>query len=164
MFLLLNFLPFKIFAITNNQELLNLFHKYKMTKCDKFILKNTNLINKPNWSLDIERPNSPIGKGYSIVTLILTYGSKGDTVKKDFTFVETPKRCILTERATITFNGSCSQNINGDFWYISSRMPRLDYTAYKNKGSAPMLAKEIDVGNFKLCIQEMRLNSESRLG
>lgn len=135
-----------------------------MTKCDKFILKNANLMNKPNWSLDIERPNSHIGKGYSLVTLILTYGHKGDTLKRDFTFVETPKRCILTERATITFNGPCSENINGDYWYISSQMPKLDYTAYTNKGHAPMLAKEVNMGNFKLCIQEMRLTSESNLG
>lgn len=164
MFLLLNLIPCKVFALKDNHELLKLFHKYGMTKCDKFILKNVNLSNKPNWSLDIEKPNSPLAKGNSIVTLIIAYGKKGDTVKSDFSFVETPNRCILTKRATITFNGSCSKNIDGDYWFISNRMSKLDYTAYQNKGNAPMLAKEVNVGNFKLCIQEFRLTSDSQLG
>lgn len=164
MLLLFNLLPFKVFALTDDQNLLVSFHKYGMTKCDKFILQHASLKNKPHWSFDIEQPNKPVGKGYSVVTLVVTYGIKGDTIKRDFSFMQTPDQCIVTERNTLTFNGSCSQNINGDYWYISNQMPEIDYTEYKNKGNAPMLAKEVNMGNFKLCIQEMRLIHSSQLG
>lgn len=135
-----------------------------MTKCDKFILQHASLQNKPHWSFDIEKPHKSVGKGYSAVTLVVTYGNKGDTIKRDFSFLQTPEQCILTERSTLTFNGSCSQNIDGDHWFISNQMPEIDYTEYKNKGNVPMLVKEVNVGNFKLCVQEMRLMSVSQLG
>ncbi|KTC94895.1 hypothetical protein [Legionella feeleii] len=161
---LLSLLSFNVFAITEDQGLLKSFHEYGMTKCDKFILHHASLKNKPHWSFDIEKPHAPLGKGYSVVGLVEVYGYKGDTVKKDFSFLETPDQCILTQRSTITFSGPCSENINGDYWYISNQMPEKDYTEYRNKGNAPMLAKEVNVGNFKLCIQEIRSTRASKHG
>ncbi|QMT59163.1 MULTISPECIES: hypothetical protein [unclassified Legionella] len=162
LFLVLSLQSFKVVALSDNEQLLKQFHNYGMTHCDKFILMQADLLNKPNRSIDIESPIGELGQGYSTVTLIITYGYKGDTIKQDLSFIETPNRCILTKRATLTSKGPCSQNINPDYWYISKSIPQIDYTSYRNKGDAPMLAKEINVGDFKACIQEFRLTSDSK--
>ncbi|WP_454783336.1 hypothetical protein [Legionella sp. WA2022007384] len=161
-FLLLSLQSFKVVALSDNEQLLKQFHNYGMTHCDQFIINQTDLLNKTNWSFDIESPSNSLGKGYSVVTLIITYGSKGDSIKQDLSFIETPNRCILTKRATLTSKGPCSQSINADYWHISDSRPKIDYSSYRNKGNVPMLAKEINVGDFKACIQEFRFTSDSK--
>ena len=160
----LTLLPFNGFASTDDQKLLDLFHKHGMNKCDKFILQNASLKNKPNWSLDIEDSGTSIGKNYPMVTLVVVYGFKGDTVKTDYSFIETPTNCYLSKRSTVSANGSCDDHVDGDIWYIANQLPYIDYTLYYNKGHVPMYAKETNVGNFKFCVQEYRLDNESKHG
>jgi hypothetical protein len=156
--LLLMLLTFSIQALSaeksSDDELLDLFHKKGITHCDKIILEHASLKDKPHWSYDIYNFPLVASKGYSEVTVVEVFGYKDDSVKFDLTFQETPNECTLTKRVTITFNGPCSDNISGDYWFIDNKMDFLDYTKYKNKNGAPLLAKEVSVGNFKVCIEE----------
>lgn len=155
---------YQAIASNNDLDTLKMFHKYGMTKCDKMILEHASLNKKSNWYTNIERPRTKIENGYSSVTLEEIFGQKGDTVKIDLSFLQTPTKCILTQRGTITFNGSCEKNIDLDKWYVNKKMPELDYTEYRNSGDVPMLAKEVNMGNFKICIQETRVLLEANHG
>ena len=85
---------------------------------------------------------------------VTIYGTKGDTVKIDDSYIQTLKNCFLHSRSTITNLGSCESNIDSNDWNISSEMPNKDYTTYENKYGIEMQAKEITVGDSKVCIKE----------
>lgn len=136
----------------NDQTLLKAFHKYGIKKCDSFILENSAL--KSNWNLFINKHSGGIDGPATEVTATQIFGKKGDTVKIEDTYIQTAKKCFLKSNSTLTFPGPCSDSINGSYWYVSTKMPHKDYTGYKNANGVEMLAKEISVGNFKVCIQE----------
>ncbi|TKB50606.1 hypothetical protein FCL40_05500 [Ferrimonas sediminicola] len=140
-------------ALANDdQTLLKAFHDYGISKCDSFILENSKL--KGNWNFFINKHAGGIDGPATEVTITQIFGSKGDTVKTEGTYIQTEKKCFLRSTWTLTFPGSCSENIDGNAWYISTDMPNKDYTTYKNAGGIELHAKEISVGNFKACIQE----------
>jgi hypothetical protein len=139
-------------AESNNDILLKSFHKYGITKCDSFIIENSRL--KGAWTFFVEQHTNNIDKEIKEVSIIQVSGSKNDTFKKDDSYIQTPKACYLHKKSTLTFPGSCSSNINFDYWYISNEMLNNDYNEYTNTSGAKLLAKEISVGNFKACIQE----------
>lgn len=136
----------------DDRTLLNSFHKYGLTKCDSFILENSKL--QGNWNFFIKKHNKEIAKDIAEVNVIEIFGSKGDTVKTDHSYIQSPNGCFLTKRSTVTYNGSCSENIDGNSWYLSTEMSTKDYNTYKNKYGLEMQAKEIQMGNFKACIIE----------
>lgn len=136
----------------DDQTLLNSFHKYGITKCDSFIIKNSKLTG--NWNYYIDKYAGGMDGAATEVTLTKIWGSKGDTVKTEDTYIQTAKNCYLRNTWTLTNSGSCSSNIDGNSWYISKAMPNKDYTTYKNAGGVELHAKEISMGNFKACIQE----------
>lgn len=85
-------------------------------------------------------------------------------MKIDDSYIQTPKSCYLHSRAITTFPGPCDSNVDGNYWYVSNRMPGKDYTTYKNKGGIEMHAKEIQVGNFKACVQESSIRKKGSQG
>ena len=145
-------------AVTNTQAenedqiLLNAFHKFGITKCDKFILANSGL--QENWTYYINKHVGGIDGLTTEVSITIIYGSSNDTVKIDDSYIQTPKNCYLHSRATLTFPGPCESNVDGDTWYISDPMAGKDYIQYRNKNGVELLVKEIQVGNFKACVQE----------
>jgi hypothetical protein len=141
-----------LFAKNNDEILLDAFHKYGITECDSFILKNSKL--KGNGSFFISKHFDGIDGPSTEVSIINIYGEKGDTVKIDDSYIQTMKNCFLHSRSTITNIGSCESNIDKNFWKITSQMPNKDYTTYENKYGIEMHAKEIEVGNEKVCIKE----------
>jgi len=136
----------------DDQTLLKSFHEYGISKCDSFILKNSRL--KGDWNYFINKHAGGIDGPSTEVTVTQIYGSKGDTVKSEDTYIQTPKQCFLRATWTLTFSGPCSDHIDGNLWYVSTKMPNKDYTTYKNAGGVELHAKEISMGNFKACIQE----------
>jgi hypothetical protein len=140
-----------VFA-NDDQELLTPFHEYGISKCDSFILENSKL--KSNWNFFINKHAGGIDGPATEVTITQIFGSKDDTVKTEDTYIQTTKKCFLRSTWTLTFPGSCSDNIDGDDWYVSTKMPSKDYTTYKNAGGIELHAKEISMGNFKACVQE----------
>ncbi len=149
-------------AESNDQILLNSFHEYGITKCDKFILENSRL--EGNWNLFISKHAGGIDGSATEVSVIRIWGTENDTVKVDDSYIQTPKNCYLHHRSTVTYPGSCESNVDGNYWYVSNRMPGKDYTTYTNKGGADMQAKEIQVGNFKACIQETGIRKKGNHG
>jgi hypothetical protein len=141
-----------LFAKSDDEILLGAFHKYGITKCDKFIKENSKL--KPNWNLYISTNKTKIDKDINEVSVVEIFGTKGDTIKVDHSYIESPNRCFLTKRNTLTYKGSCESNIDGNSWYMSDEMATKDYATYKNKHGVEMYAKEIKMGNFKACLQE----------
>ncbi|MGF1684351.1 hypothetical protein [Photobacterium minamisatsumaniensis] len=146
----------------DNQKLLSSFHDYGIKKCDNFIIENSEL--KGNWNFYINKHANGMDGVATEVTLVKIWGSKGDTVKTEDTYIQTAKNCYLRQTWTLTDSGSCSDNIDGNAWYISGHMPNKDYTTYKNAGGIELHAKEISVGNFKACIQEGSKRNSSKHG
>jgi len=151
-----------LFAKSDDKILLGAFHKYGITKCDNFILENSKL--KMNWNFFISSHNQDISNDVKEVSIIEIFGSKNDTVKVDHSYIESPNGCFLTKRITLSFKGSCESNIDKNYWYISKEMPNKDYIAYSNGKGVERYAKEIEMGNFKSCIQETTLRISSILG
>ena len=145
------FLPFTAHS-DDNQRLLKSFHEYGITKCDSFIIENSRLGN--NWTYFIGKHARGMDGAATEATITTIWGSKGDTVKTEGTYIQTAKNCYLRQTWTLTYPGSCSENIDGKSWYISTDMPSKDYTTYKNAGGVELHAKEITLGNFKACVQE----------
>ena len=145
----------------DNKKLLEAFHDYGVTKCDKLILKESAL--KSNWSFYIDTPSSPIHKDIKSASVIQIFGSKNDTVKTQHTYIQTPSHCFLRTNSTTTFSGSCADKIDLNYWYVAGEEAGKDYTVYKNKGGVRRFSKEITVGNFKACIQETTFSIEGKL-
>jgi hypothetical protein len=143
----------------DDSTLLDAFHKYGVTHCDSFILENSRL--KGNWHLYINKHDGGIDGPTTEVSIIRIWGSEGDTVKVDQSYIRSPRNCYLTTRSTITFPGTCASNVDGDYWYISNRLPGRDYTTYKNKGGIEMQAKDITVGNHAVCVQETLIRTQA---
>ncbi|ORT50846.1 hypothetical protein ST37_07870 [Vibrio sp. qd031] len=146
----------------DDQTLLKSFHDYGISKCDSFILENSKL--KSNWNYFINKHAGGIDGPSTEVTITQIFGSKGDTVKTEDTYIQTAKKCFLRQTWTLTFPGSCSENIDGNAWYVSTKMPNKDYTTYKNAGGLELHAKEISMGNFKACVQEGSIRTSSSHG
>lgn len=144
----------QIFA-NDDQILLNAFHKYGITKCDSFILKNSKL--KENWTYFISKHNKQIDKKINNASIVEIFGTKNDSVRLDHDYTESPNGCFVTKRSSLTFDGTCKNNIDVNDWYVSTEMIDKDYTSYKNKNGVQMDAKEITVGNFKACLQEVSI-------
>jgi hypothetical protein len=143
----------------DDQILLGQMHKYGITKCDGLVLKNSKL--EDNWNMFTSKHRDDIDKNVKEASVIQVTGPKGDTVKIDVSYIQGPNKCFMTKRSTITFPGSCSENIDMDAWFVSKAMPDKDYTQYENKGGVSMLAKEVTVGNFKACIQEVIIRNSA---
>jgi hypothetical protein len=150
-----------VLAETDDQILLNSVHKYGITKCDKFIIKNSKLIG--NWNFFISKHKGAINETVNELSIIQIYGSKNDTVKTDDTYIQSNKGCFVHQRSTTSFSGPCSEHVDMTAWYVSTDMPDKDYTSYKNKGGVEMHVKEISMGNFKACIQEVGVRNSAPL-
>ncbi|MGE4456230.1 MAG: hypothetical protein AB7E13_04805 [Arcobacteraceae bacterium] len=151
-----------VYALDKKDEtLLSAFHKYNITKCDKFILKDSKLV--ANWNYNISRYSKDIANGIYEASVIIVDGSTNDTIKVDHSYMQTPNGCFVTKRSTLTFSGSCNSNIDGNYWYLSNAIPENDYSIYKNKYNLEMYAKEILLGNFKACVQEISIRETSPL-
>lgn len=141
-----------VLAADDNGKLLNSFHNYGITKCDKFIIKNSGL--ESHWNYFISRHADDISDTVKEASVIQIYGSVDDTVKTDDSYIQSKNGCFLDSRSTITHSGPCKDHVDMDSWYVSKEMPGKDYTQYTNKGGVTMQVKEISVGNFKACIKE----------
>ncbi len=146
----------------DNRMLLNSFHDYGITQCDTFILENNVL--EGNWHFFINKHSGGLDGPSTEVSVVTITGEKGDTTKRDYSFVETAKKCFVHKRTTITFIGECSSKINKDFWHVSTPMPRKDYTTYKNKHGLEMQAKDIYNKNFKACVLEYSVREKGQHG
>ena len=88
-----------VLAVSDDEKLLNAFHKYGLTKCDKFILANSKL--KGDWNFFISK--HPDIDGVKEASAIQITGSKNDTVKTDDSYIQTPKACFLHSRLVAVF-------------------------------------------------------------
>ena len=142
----------------DNKELLDSFHQMGVTKCDQFIIENSGL--KGNWYYYINSHREDIDTEIKEVSVVQILGTKNDTIKIDHSYIQTPTKCYLHKKSTITFAGPCSSVIDQNYWYVSKELKNKDYTEYTNSGGAKLYAKEINVGNFKACIQEYDIRNQ----
>lgn len=147
-------------ALADNQKLLKMFHDYGMTKCDNYIIQNSGLDEKPNWSLDISKHEGVPSGAVAEVILTTIYGSKGDTIKQDDVYLQTEKGCYLRSVVVASFSGTCEKNIDGDFWYVSNPLKSVDYTKYSNAGGTTIYARDLKLGNFNACILEYVISKQ----
>jgi len=137
----------------NNQDiLLDAFHKNGITKCDKFIKNNMRL--NGNFNVFLSKHENGIDGPSTEISIVTIYGTKGNTIKFDDSYIQTAKNCVLHSRSVATKLGSCNSIIDPNKWFRTSPMPNKDYTAYKNKAGFDLYAKELEVGGSKICIME----------
>lgn len=146
----------------DNKILLKSFHQYGITHCDSFIIKESAL--KGNWYYNISTNKDDLDKNVSEVSVVQILGTKGDTIKIDCSYTQTPDACFLHKRSISTFSGPCKDNIDLNYWYLQKPLPTQDYDVYKNQGGVTLLAKEISVGNFKACILEYERRAKGKRG
>jgi len=139
-------------AKTNQDILLDAFHKNGINKCDKFIKKNMRL--NGNFNVFISKHEDGIDGPSTEVSIVSIYGTKGNTIKFDDSYIQTAKNCALHARSTTTKLGSCSSVINPKQWFRTSPMPNKDYTAYKSREGFDLYAKELSIKDSKVCIME----------
>ena len=141
-----------IYAKTNEDILLEAFHKNSINKCDKFIKKHMRL--QGSFNVFISKHEDGIDGPSTEVSIVTIYGTKGNTIKFDDSYIQTTKNCVLHSRSVATKIGSCDSIIDPNKWFRTSPMPNKDYSAYKNKAGFDLYAKELDVGGSKVCIME----------
>jgi len=151
-------------ANEDDQTLLKAFHKYGVTKCDRFILEHGKL--KGNWSFNISRHPDLNDKNFAEVSGTTVTGKQGDTVKVVQSFIQTPSACYMLDLTTITSPGHCSDNDNIDqsAWYVKDELAGRDYKKYENKGGITLYGKEITVGNFSACVMEYEQRTSAKIG
>ena len=147
-----------LFAKTNEDILLKAFHKNSITKCDKFIKKHSRL--NGHFNVFISKHDDGIDGKSTEVSIVTIYGEKGNTIKFDDSYIQTAKNCVLHSRSVATKIGSCDSIIDTKKWFRTSPMPKKDYSAYKYKLGYDLYAKELTVGDSKICIMQasMRIN------
>ncbi len=153
-------ISFSLHSYGDGNPLLKSFHAYGITKCDAFISENTKL--GTNWNYFIDKYANGMDGVATEVTVTQIYGVENDTVKTVDTYIQTAKNCYLRSAWTLTYPGTCSENIDGNAWYIATRMPNKDYTTYENKGGIALHAKDIKMGNFSACVQEGSLRKSGK--
>lgn len=144
-------------AQSDNEKLLSLFHKYNITKCDSFIVENSPIEGVKNWSVQISKHGGGIDGPTTEVTLIRLYGSPGDTVKEDVSYIETVNNCYAHKRMTLTYPGRCEDNIDSSSWSVVDKYPKLDYKKYDNGNGVDLFAKDIRIESGYACVQELSL-------
>jgi len=147
-----------VLAKTNEDILLNAFHENGITKCDKFIKKNSKLF--ANFNVFIDKHDDGIDGASTEVSLVTIVEQDGENIKFDDSFIQTKKNCVLHSKSIVTKLGSCNSNINLKNWKITSPMPKKDYTAFENQFGVLMYTKEIKVGESKVCIVETSLRKK----
>jgi ribosomal protein L31 len=136
------------------------FHKYGIKRCDNFIMANSPL--KGNWNYFMSKHAGGIDGKSTEVSVIRIWGDGADTVKVSDSYIQTRAACYLHRRTTLTYKGACEENIDLDIWTMSHPLAGRDYKVYTNKGGVDMFAKEVTVGEAKLCIQETEIRKKGR--
>ena len=141
-----------LFAKSYEDILIESFHKNSITKCDNFIKKNSRI--QGHFNVFFSKHQDGIDGKSTEVSIVTIYGEKGNTVKFDDSYIQTAKNCVLHSRSIATKVGSCDSVIDTSTWFRTSPMPKKDYSAYKNKAGFDLYAKELTVGDSKVCIME----------
>lgn len=144
-------------GVVDQKPLLDVFHKFGITKCDRYIVENSGL--KGNWDFFISTYGTPLDTSVREASVIQISGSQGDTTKLDDSYIQTPKSCFVHRRLTFTVVGKCSESIDSKLWEVSKAMPGKDYVRYLTKKGVSMQAKEISVGSLKACVQEVEFRN-----
>jgi hypothetical protein len=147
---------------SDTQALLNTFHQYSISKCDNFILNNSHF--KGQWKFFINKHVGGIDGVSTEVSAVQIFGVKNDTVKIDYSYIQTQKACFLHQRSTITSPQSCADIIDNNTWRIVADMPDTDYTVYKNNHGVELYAKDISIGEANICLQETSIRKTGKQG
>jgi hypothetical protein len=129
------------------------FHEYGITRCDTFIKTTSNL--EGSWSFFFSKHAGGLDGSSTEVTMVQIAGKKGDTVKIDYSYIQTAKACFLHARRTVTSEGNCNTKVSGERWGKIGEMSDVDYQVYADGNGMQMYAKDIKVGDSELCIREI---------
>lgn len=144
-------------GVIDQKPLLDAFHKFGITKCDRTIVENSGL--KGNWDYFISAYGVSLDTYVREASVIQISGSQGDIMKSDDSYIQTPKSCFVHRRLTFTVAGVCRDQIDSKVWGVTKEMSGKDYVRYATKKGVSMQAKEISVGGQKACIQEVELRN-----
>ncbi|WP_029408657.1 hypothetical protein [Thiomicrorhabdus sp. Milos-T2] len=148
------------FAGKSTQTMLKDFHKFGITHCDEFIQKNT--ATPGSWKYFINKHPGGIDGPSTEVALTQISGSRGQSFKTDYTFIQTLKKCFLHKQGQITAFENCDKAVDKNIWKVQFNLPDYDYKRYKDKTGIVLYAKDIEINGNKACLldYEFRVQGE----
>lgn len=142
-------------------------HEAGVTKCDTAI----NKVIGSQSSFDIFKiydsgsgddilTASPVDKSLKKIEANFVLGNVGDSFLVTLTVIQDVNTCFVSKRTITTFSNTCKNSIDGNYWNKVNDYSTNDYSRYMNPGNVAILAKDIKVGNFNMCIQDTSLDNE----
>jgi hypothetical protein len=156
--LTLLFTSLNSFAKPKDTQFLKDFHKFGITHCDEFILKNT--ATTGNWKYFINKHPGGIDGPSTEVSLTQISGKPGQTFKTNYSFIQTLKKCFLHKKGQITVFDSCGKAVDSKVWTLQYNLPEFDYKKYKDKKGITLYAKELDLGGKKACLLDYEFRTQ----
>lgn len=139
----------------DTQSLLKQFHSLGITHCDEFI--NNNVTVKGNWKFFLTKHADGLDGPATEVNMVQIHGSKINSLKSNYTFVQTLKKCFLHKTGIIKTNKSCTDSINKDIWKLQYNLPDFDYKRFKNAKGMVLFTKEL---SEKSCLLEYEFRTK----
>lgn len=148
------------YAETNKNPILDEFHKFGITHCDEFIQKNTAALG--SWKFFIHKHPGGIDGPSTEVSLTQISGKPGQSIKTDYTFIQTLKQCFLHKRGQVTAFDSCDKAVDSKIWNIQFNLPDYDYKRYKDQKGIILYAKELELGGKKACLLDYEFRTKGK--
>ncbi|GAB6069023.1 hypothetical protein JCM30760_01200 [Thiomicrorhabdus hydrogeniphila] len=136
-------------ASENQNELLKQFHKFGITHCDNFIKKNT--ATPGEWKFFMNKQPGGLDGPSTEVSLTQISGKPGQSIKTDYSFIQTLKACFLHKTGQIIAFDSCDKAVDKKVWNLEYNLAEFDYKRYKDAKGVVLFTKEITMDNKKVC-------------
>lgn len=155
-FLFIVFFNLPLTALANNsQQLLKQFHSLGITHCDEFISKNIPV--KGQWKFFLTKHEGGLDGPSTEVSMVQIHGEKSNSLKNNYTFIQTLKKCFLHKTGSIHTQKPCSESINSKQWKIQYNLPDFDYKRYKNSAGIVLYTKPLSKNS---CLLEYDFRSK----
>lgn len=138
-----------------NQGLLKQFHSLGITHCDEFINKHVSV--NGQWKFFLTKHAGGLDGPATEVNMVQIHGSKVNSLKSNYTFVQTLKKCFLHKTGHIVSNMSCEDSINKEIWQPQYKLPDFDYQRFKNKKGMVLYTKPLST---KSCLLEFEFRTK----
>jgi len=136
-------------ASENQNDLLKQFHDFGITHCDDFIKKNT--ATPGEWKFFMNKQPGGLDGPTTEVSLTQISGKAGQSIKTDYSFIQTLKSCFLHKTGQIIAFDSCDKAVDKKVWNLQFNLPGFDFKRYKDPKGVVLFTKEITIDDKNIC-------------
>lgn len=156
------FWVFSPLCTATEDPLLKEFHSYGIKKCDNFIKTTSDL--GDSFRYFFSKHAGGLDGASTEVSMVQIAGEKGNTIKIDYSYIETSNACFLHARRTLTSEGNCNDKVSSRRWQPLSQMNDVDYSAYKDESGMQMFVKDVEYGGVAMCVKEINVRARGAHG